>query len=180
MSRYAPVTLLDNGHDTGSFDCGSEQQTNWLRRYALTAQQARTARVYVACRVGEHEVAGYYAVSAGQVLPPDATARLAKGTGRHPIPIIVLGRLGVDVREQGRGLGSALVRDAFQRVVTASSTIGVRALLIHAETSKAAEFYRRLDPSFESSPADPLDLVLLVKDIEASIHRAAADAMSRG
>ena len=174
MSRYAPVALLDSRHETGSFDCGSEQQANWLRRHALTAQQARTARVYVACRTDATEVIGYYALSAGQVLPPDATRRLAKGTSRHPIPIVVLGRLGVDVREQGRGLGAALVRDAFQRVVRAASTIGVRGLVIHAETSKAAEFYRRLDPAFESLPTDALDLVLLVKDIEASVHRAAS------
>jgi hypothetical protein len=178
VSRYAPITLLGGDHDTSSFDCGSEQQTNWLRRYALTAQQARTARVYVSCRANGLKVAGYYALSAGQVLPPDATPRLAKGTSRHPIPIIVLGRLGLDVGEQGHGLGSALVRDALLRVVTAASTIGVRALLIHAETTRAAAFYRRLDPAFEPSPTDPLDLVLLVKDIEASIQRAAIQRMT--
>lgn len=173
MSRYAPITLLDSNHDTSTFDCGSDPQMNWLRRYALGAQQARTARVYVVSRSNERSVAGYYALSAGQVLPPDGTARLARGTSRHPIPMIVLGRLGVDLREQGHGLGGALVRDAYHRVVTAASTIGVRGLLIHAETASAAGFHRAIDPAFESSPSHPLDLILLVKDIEAAIRRAA-------
>ena len=173
MSRYAPVELLRPTDDTSTFDCGSEQQTIWLHRYAIIAQQAGTARVYVARRARDDGIAGYHALSAGSMPVDDAPIRLAKGIGRHPIPVIVLTRLGVDIAEQGRGLGTALVRDAFLRAATAASAIGVRALLIHAETQDAASFYQRLDPAFEPSPVEPLHLVLLMKDLRAAIGRAA-------
>lgn len=180
MSRYAPVEPLRSDHDTSTFDCGSEQQTNWLRRVGLTAQGAGTSRVFVVCRSGELKVAGYHALAAGSILAADAPARLKAGTGRHPIPVVILARLGVDRSEQGRGLGSALVRDAIHRAVTAAATIGVRGLLIHAETPEAAAFYRRLDPAFAPSPTDPLDLVLLMKDARAAVLRAGAAGPSRG
>lgn len=173
MSRYAPVEHLRPDHQTAAFDCGSEQQTSWLRQYGMIAQRAGTSRVYVACRVNEVQVVGYYALAAGSLLREEASPRLAAGTGRHPIPVVLLTRLGVDLAEQGRGLGKALVRDALKRVATAAGSIGVRALLIHAESARAAEFYRRLDPSFEPSPVDPLHVVLLIKDVRAAITAAA-------
>jgi GNAT superfamily N-acetyltransferase len=174
VSRYAPIQLLTPDHDRSTFDCGSSDQTLWLRRYALIAQQADTARVYVACRKGEASVAGYYALTAGSVAPEAAPARLARGVGRYPIPVVILTRLGVDLDEQGRGLGRALVRDALLQTASAATLIGVRALLIHAESAQAAAFYTRFDPAFEPSPSDPLHLVLLLKNIRAAIRAAAA------
>jgi hypothetical protein len=70
-------------------------------------------------------------------------------------------------------LGHELVRDAFLQTAAVGDRIGARALLIHAETSDAAAFYRRLDPAFEPSTADALHLVLLLKDLRAAIRRAA-------
>ena len=174
MNRYAPVELLRSSDDTSTFDCGAEQQTIWLRRYAILAQQAGTARVYIARRASGGGIAGYHALSAGSMSVDDAPIRLAKPTGRHPIPVIILTRLGVDLAGQGRGLGTALVRDAFLRAAAAASTIGVRAMLIHVETADAASFYQRLDPAFVPSPVEPLHLVLLMKDLHTAISKAAA------
>jgi len=174
VTRYDPVESLTSEHDRSTFDCGSSAQTDWLTRYALLAQGADTARVYVIRPHGEQRIAGYYALSAGSVEPSMAPGRLASGTGRHAIPVIILTRLGVDVRDQGRGLGSELVRDAFLQTAAIADRIGARALLIHAETAEVRSFYVRLDPAFEPSPADPLQLVLLLKDLRAGIRDAAA------
>ena len=172
VTRYAPAESLSKDHDRSSFDCGSEAQTNWLRRYALLAQQTDTARVYVVRPHGERRVAGYYALAAGSIEPDLGSPRLAAGAGRHPIPIVILARLGVDRRDQGRGLGRQLVRDTFMQTAAVAERIGARALLIHAETSEAAGFYRRLDPAFEPYTADPLLLIVLLKDLRAAVHRA--------
>lgn len=180
MSRYGPVEPLTPDHDRSTFDCGSPDQTSWLRRHALQAQQADTARVYAVCRVGEHEVVGYYALAAGSVQPEAAAPRLASGTGRYPIPVVILARLGVDLTEQGHGLGTALVRDALLQTASVANRIGVRAFLIHAESPEAAAFYSRIDPAFEPSPTDPLHLVLLMKNIRAAIRKAAGAEGVRG
>jgi 8-oxo-dGTP pyrophosphatase MutT (NUDIX family) len=86
VSRYAPIGPLTKDQDRSTFDCGSSDQTRWFRQHALQAQQADTARVYVACRRVDQSVAGYYALSAGSVEPDDATVRLATGTGGYPVP----------------------------------------------------------------------------------------------
>jgi GNAT superfamily N-acetyltransferase len=173
VTRYAPAEALTKDHDRASFDCGSDAQTNWLRRYALLAQQADTARVYVVRPHGERRVAGYYALAAGSIEPDLGSPRLAAGAGRHPIPVVILARLGVDLRDQRQGLGRELVRDAFMQTAAVAERIGARALLIHAETAEAAGFYRRLDPAFVASTADPLQLIVLLKDLRAAVQRAA-------
>ena len=174
MTRYAPVESLAETHDRAIFDCGSDAQTVWLRRYALLAQHSGTARVYVIRPHGERRVAGYYALAAGSVEPDLGSPRLAAGAGRHPIPVIILARLGVDSRDQGHKLGRELVRDAFMQTAAVADRIGARALVVHAESNQASSFYRRLDPAFEPSTVDPLQLVLLLKDLRAAVRRASA------
>jgi len=176
VTRYGRVEPLAGGDDVAAFDCGSEALTTWLRRHALQAHQSDTAKVYVVCRNDSRTVVGYYALAAGSVRREEAPPRLVKGVGRHPIPVVILTRLGVDVSEQGRGLGSALVRDALFQTASIAERLGVRALLIHAETPEAAAFYRRIDPGFEASPTDPLHLILLMKDLRGAIEEAATKA----
>lgn len=173
MTAYAPVEHLTAEHDPSSFDCGSIAQTNWLRRYALVAQRADTARVYVIRPHAEKRVAAFYALAAGSVEVDEAGVRLSKGTGQHPIPVVVLTRLGVDIRDQGQGLGSELVYDAFLQTAAVGDIVGARALLIHAETPTAAAFYRRLDRAFEELPGNLLHIVLLMKNLRAAVRKAA-------
>lgn len=168
MSRYAVVAPVSSEHEIGDFDCGSPAQTNWLRRHALRAHQAGTSRVYVVCRAGTRHVVGYHALAAGSVERESASGRVQRGTGQHPIPVILLTRLGVDLQEQGRGLGAALVKDVLQRVASAGQAIGVRALLVHAESEQARALYLHL-AEFDPSPTEPLHLFLLMKDLKATI-----------
>ena len=41
---------------------------------------------------------------------------MAKGLADRPVPVILLARLAVDVREKGKGLGTGLLKDALLRV----------------------------------------------------------------
>jgi GNAT superfamily N-acetyltransferase len=178
VSGYRRIEPIAADHQVDAFDCGSEAQNDWLRRYALQAHRGDTSRVYVICRGGTKEVVGYYALAAGSVEHDQVPARVERGTGRHRIPVVVLTRLGVDRREQGRGLGSELVRDALLQVTSVAATIGVRALVIHAETAEAAAFYRRISAAFAESPTNHLHLILLIKDLRKTL--AGAEPMTRG
>lgn len=168
MSRYSAIEPLSSDHETEEFDCGSAAQTEWLREHALHAHQAGTSRVFIACRSETRLVVGYHALAAGSVERESTPARVQRATGRHRIPVVLLTRLGVDLAEQGHGLGKALVKDALQRAAAAGHEIGVRAVLVHAESEQARDFYTHL-AEFEPSPTDPLHLFLLMKDLSASI-----------
>jgi GNAT superfamily N-acetyltransferase len=178
VTRYGRIEPLAPDQDTRSFDCGSEEQTTWLRRHGLQAHQSDTAKVYVVCLAGARSVIAYYALAAGSIEHAEAPPRLTKGVGGYPVPVVILTRLGVDVTERGRGLGSALVRDAFLQVASIADRVGVRALLIHAETPAAAAFYNGIDPGFEASPTDPLHVALLIKDLRRAIRDAADKAQA--
>jgi GNAT superfamily N-acetyltransferase len=85
----------------------------------------------------------------------------------YPIPVILLARLAVDRGEQGCGLGSALLKDAFHRIASAAEIVGARAILVHAIDAEAKAFYQHFN--FEEFPAGTLHLMLSLKDVRAAI-----------
>ena len=82
--------------------------------------------------------------------------------------MILLARLAVDRREQGRGLGKTLLFDALRRAEQAGEIVGVRAVLVHSIDEAARQFY--LHFGFEPSPVDPFVLMLLMKDLRAALN----------
>lgn len=81
----------------------------------------------------------------------------------EPIPVVVLGRLAVDRRDQARGLGRSLFRDAALRVLHAADTIGIRGILVHAISEDARRFYLAL--GFDSCPGQTMTLVITLHDL---------------
>jgi N-acetylglutamate synthase-like GNAT family acetyltransferase len=53
------------------------------------------------------------------------------------------------------------------RTLAAAAELGIRVMLVHALNKSARDFYAH--HGFEPSRTDPMNLQLLVKDIEASI-----------
>lgn len=159
------IEKLTRNHNVSSFDCGKPSLNDWLQRFALTNQQSDAARTYVLHRGGK--VVGYYSLSAGSVRREESPARIAKGLAQHPIGVILLARLAVDRGAQGTGLGKTLLADALSRALAASETVGARAILVHAIDEPAAAFYRTF--GFEPSPLDPKQLLLLMKDLRATL-----------
>lgn len=152
--------------DVTPFDSGEPSLDDWLRRRALANQAAGASRCFVTSVGGP--VVGFYALATGSVQRVDATRRAGHGMP-DPVPVILLGRLAVDLKHQGGGLGSHLLRDAVVRSVTAAEIIGVRAMLVHALHDDARRFYRHF--GFEESPSHPLHLMLLMKDARAAVGR---------
>jgi len=158
---YSRPEPLRGKHSLEGFCCGDDSLDTWLLRHARHAEAAGSARTFV---TGEGErVIGYYALVVGQVEAGDATERLLKGQpSNRPVPVVILARLAVHSDHQGKGLGRSLLQDALLRAATAAESVGIRALVAHAEEG-ASGFYDRF--GFESSPTDPLHRILLMKDL---------------
>jgi GNAT superfamily N-acetyltransferase len=168
MSQPAPLQgpqPLASSHDTTAFDCGKVSLNTFLQRFALVNQLSSTARTYVALR--NSTVVGYYSLAAAAVEPAATTARVSKGLAKYPIPLTLLARLAVDQAEQGRGLGPALLKDAFKRFLLAQEIVASCALLVHAKDEEAARFYAHY--GFEPSKVDRHHLYMLTKDIKKSL-----------
>lgn len=166
VGPLSAVEKLAKTHDLAAFDCGNESLNTWLKRYALVNQQSDSAQTYLLHRSGS--AVAYYALNAGSVRPEAAPIRVSKGLAKHPIGIILLARLAVDTREQGKGLGKALLKDALLRIMSAADAIGARAVLVHAVDANARTFYEHF--GFERSPIDEFELMLLMKDLRALLR----------
>lgn len=150
----APVRLTVT-HDLSRFDCGMPVLDHWLSRQALTNEASGASRTYVVCV--DNRVVGYYALAAGAVARGEAPKPIQRNMP-DPIPVLVLGRLAVDRTYQGQGLGTALLRDAILRVLQAAEIVGVRAILVHAISEDAKQFY--LSHGFMASPIQPMTFCL--------------------
>lgn len=160
----APV-LLNRTHNCAGFDCGKPPLNDFLIKYALSNQTSGSARTYVL--TSGDRVVGYYSLAPASISPDDAPARVVKGQGRYPVPVILMARFAVDRSKQGRGLGKALFRDALRRATAGADAIGGRAFLVHAKDEEASSFYLKF--GMEESPTNPLHLLLLFKDIRQSL-----------
>ncbi len=111
------------------------------------------ARVFVALVDAPGEIVGYYTLSAASFEKDEMPADIAKRLPHYPVPAAVIGRLAVDHRSQGRGLGETLLLDAIRRVVRASAAIAVYAVIVDAKNDRASAFYARYGfRSFASLP----------------------------
>ncbi len=162
------IEKLRRGHTVDSFTCGQPELDHFLTRHALQAQQSNSSNTYAALSDGE--VVGYYTLVAAEVRHSEAPPRVVKGMPRHPIPLLLLARLAVHTKMQGKGLGSGLLLDAMGRTLQVADMVGVRALAVHAKDDAAASFYRHF--GFEPSPTDPHLLFLIIKDIRLAAGNA--------
>jgi GNAT superfamily N-acetyltransferase len=163
MSLSAPASLAVD-HDLSPFDCGEPALDAWLKERARK-NESRFSRTYVVCD-GKRVVA-YVCISAGAVERSSAPGKVRRNAPEI-IPVSVIGRLAVDRAYAGRGLGSDLLADALRRIATASQTLGLAAVLVHAKDEAAKRFYIRR-AEFVEYPADSRILFLPIETLVASL-----------
>ena len=150
------VEPLSDVHDRSAFFCGPPEGSHPLDRYLKTQAtqdiRRRVANCFVAVEVATGRVAAYYTLAAASIPMTDLPAATSKKLPRYPsIPAARIGRLAVDTRFQGQGLGGAMLADALQRVVV--SEAAVYALLVDAKDDNAVAFYRHHGfIAFDSQP----------------------------
>ncbi|MBK1644340.1 GNAT family N-acetyltransferase [Thiocapsa imhoffii] len=166
MSLDAPQPL-ETFHRTDTFDCGKPALDIWLARHARQARASGSANTFVVADTDR--VIGYYSLTVGQVDRLDAPQRIRQGMGQHPIPVVILARLAVSREDQGRGIGSGMLRDAIRRTLTIAEQVGIRALLTHPIDDSAARFYARF--GFMQSPLHEQQWLLLLKDARRQLAK---------
>ena len=165
IGKISAPEKLNPALDFSQFLCGEPELDDWLKRRALHNEESGASRTYVVC-IGR-QVVGYYALAAGAAAHRDVPGRVKRNMP-NPIPVMVIGRLDIDLKFQRRGIGSALLRDAVLRTVQAAEIAGIRAILVHAINESAKRFYEKL--GFMAFPTNPMTLIITV--------RAAAHALA--
>jgi GNAT superfamily N-acetyltransferase len=163
VTPSAPVPIAAE-HDLVGFDCGEPSLNEWLRKRALANERIGASRTYVIC-LGT-SVIGYYCLSAGAIGRAEAPGALRRNMP-DPVPVMVLGRLAIDLNHHNQGLGSALLRDGVLRALGAAQFIGAAAILVHAISESGRRFY--LSRGFIESPIHPRTLCLVLSTARKSL-----------
>jgi GNAT superfamily N-acetyltransferase len=156
--RYEIVPIAPT-YDRADFDCGEPSLNDFLKRYARQNDDKDLGRTFIAVLPDDSHIYGYYTLSSSSVSSQHFPEKLP----RYPTPVALLGRLAVDERTKGQGLGKILLLDALRRVLLLTDQLGIYAVEVHAINPEAKAFY--LKYGFTSLLDDEQHLYLTLKDI---------------
>jgi ribosomal protein S18 acetylase RimI-like enzyme len=152
------VLGLTGSHDRPGFDCGRQELNDWLRQVARQHQDKGLSKTFVAVREDEPaRICGYYALTLAELESRHLPEPWRKKLPRR-VPGVRLGRLAVDRRYQGKGLGELLLVDALVRAERIHVEAGGIGLFVDAIDERAAGYYLRY--GFRTIPDNPLLLFL--------------------
>jgi len=137
MTAPYPIELLRREHDRATFDCGEPSLNGFLKRYARQNDEKGLGRTFVSVQPGDQNICGYYTISSGAVRFDTIPEKLPG----YPVPVAHLGRLAVDQRVKGQGLGKALLADALKRILFVADQMGIDAVEVFALHEAARDFY---------------------------------------
>ncbi|BCU57024.1 GNAT family N-acetyltransferase [Enterobacter kobei] len=140
MGKVTVPQPLNSSHILSEFHCGEAVLDEWIRQRGLKNQSTGAARTFVVCRGKTSQVVGFYSLATGSVTHAIAPGSLRRNMP-EPIPVIILARLAVDASYHGKGLGADLLHDAVLRIYRVAENIGVRAIMVHALSDAAKNFY---------------------------------------
>ena len=128
------IRRLEEQDQVELFDCGDEPLNNYLRRHAWANQQKSSIGVtYVAIEESAPlTVLGYFTLATASI-PRDAfPKKYMRGLPPYDLPLILLARLAVDRRFSGKGLGHALISEAFKIALRVADDVGRRCIIADA------------------------------------------------
>ena len=158
------VRPLAGNHDRQRFDCGRQELNDWLRQVARQHQDKGLSKTFVAVREElPARICGYYALTLAELDNRHLPEAWRKKLPRR-IPGVRLGRLAVDRRYQGNGLGELLLVDALTRAQRIFAEAGGIGLFVDAIDEQAAAYYLRY--GFAAAPDNPLLLFLPAASLE--------------
>lgn len=159
---FTPPSPITADQDLANVDSGESSLNEWLKKRAFKNHMAGASRCFVLCAGAN--VIGYYSLSAGAI-SHEATPKGMRRNMPNPLPVLLLGRLAVDKRYHHQGIGQALLRDAMLRAVNVAGNAGVFAILVHALSDKAKQFY--LSRGFVESPLQPMTLFMTIETVRS-------------
>jgi len=139
VGEISAPELISEAHELNDFDCGNNTLNNWLKTRALD-NQTRFSTTRVVC--AGKKVIAYYTLVYGSVNRDEMTRNFKKNAPER-IPVMILGRLAVDLIWQEKRIGKHLLKEALSKTLEASRIAAVRGLLVHAIDDKAKAYYQR-------------------------------------
>ncbi len=145
-------------HQRELFTCGEPTLDQFLHAHARKYFERGLGVTWVATSADTPtRINGYYTLAMSALLPDELQAKNIRLTR---IPVILLGRLAVDLQAQGHELGTHLLMHALQTAYHLSQIIGAYAVLVDPLNEGVIRWYSKY--GFMSLPGAPHRLFLLM------------------
>lgn len=164
------LELLDASHDRKGFDCGRTELNTYLQQVARQHLARDISRVFVIVEaevLAPKPILGFFSLTACEGKSRLLPEALARGLPES-IPAVRLGRLAVDKRMQGQGLGKDLVLLAMKTTAESALGVGVAGLFVDAKDDSLARFYGKF--GFVPLPDQPLALFLPMHHLRKTLQ----------
>jgi GNAT superfamily N-acetyltransferase len=139
--KIEPLNASLNKKD---FSCGKEMLDNYLHTQA--GQDAKRKLCVVFALFENTTIKGYYTLSNASIpanLMPEAIKRKMPRS-YELLPVTLLGRLAIDLKFKGQGLGAILLVDALKRCYKiASTSLGSIGVVVDPLDDEAIMFYEK-------------------------------------
>jgi predicted N-acetyltransferase YhbS len=167
-ARSGEPVALAKAHpcDLDAFGCGHPSMDAWLRTRAHKGE-GKYARTHVVLTRTEPRVIAHHRLSAGAVTQDMWPAAEWRRNAPDPTPVLILGRLAVDLACQGRGLGTDLLQHAFYQSLAVSRLAGTRALVVQPIDDRVRTFYAGVGFLGFAGEAPPM--FLPIEDVEKAL-----------
>ena len=134
---------LNPKHRKNEFSCGKEILNDYLYYQANQDIKRKLSACFVMTDKETDLIKGYYTLANNSIplslVPADLRKNLPKSY--ISIPTTLLGRLAIDKRFQGQGVGKILLIDALKRSYDIAKTIGSFAVVVDHLDIDAENFY---------------------------------------
>ena len=113
------IEFLEKKHRRENFDCGKALLNNYLKTQAGQDINRKLSTCFVLADPQTNDIQGYYTLSNNSIpissFPEQIQKKLPKSY--TSIPTTLLGRLAMDKKHQGKGIGKFLLIDALNLIV---------------------------------------------------------------
>ena len=140
MIEGCRIEALATHHDRRALSCGNSDLDRYFHQQVTQDIRRRVTNCFVAV-IGDDSVGGYYTLASGSIPAADLPFDLARRLPRYQsLPAVRIGRLAVEIRFAGQGLGRLLLWDAITRAMRAEQANFT--VLVDAKDDAAVNFYR--------------------------------------
>src|SRR5258708_3989236 len=165
------IRRLEEKDEVDSFECGDAALNNYLKRHAWANQEKISIGVsYVAVdETAPRAVLGYFTLAMASVRRDAFPTKYVRGMPPYDLPLVLLARLAVDRRFAGRGIGHALISEAFRVTLRVADEVGCRCIVTDAYRDRI-DWYARYGfvPIEGASKDGPQRMFLDIRTIRAA------------
>ena len=134
---------LNSSHKKKEFSCGKEMLDTYLHKQANQDIKRKLSACFVFVDEQTNLIKGYYTLANNSIeqelIPEKFSKKLPRSYSN--IPTTLLGRLAIDQKFQGNGIGKVLLVDALKRSYEISKSIGSFAVVVDPLDKQAESFY---------------------------------------